>query len=234
VNNQLRYASPDLIIFDDVLSPGDFTKLFRHINSLSYRSVHENGWHKVWRLHDGSPLTSEAGWYHPAIQDLPRKGSYPTRTPIDSLIGWIADNLPAIQSIVGAPTVDWCRFSFASWVYPPGSGLSLHSDGDRYSGAFTYFAHPDWGPHWGGHLVVLDGQTALPGAEAEELSPPFLYAREESARAFDPGLGLAVFAKPNRIVFISPNVQHMVTRVDVNAGQTARVSVAGFFHKDPN
>ena len=42
---------------------------------------------------------------------------------------------------------------------------------------------------------------------------------------------MTLFAKPNRIVFLSPDAQHMLMRVDVNAGTSSRLSVAGFFHK---
>jgi Rps23 Pro-64 3,4-dihydroxylase Tpa1-like proline 4-hydroxylase len=77
--------------------------------------------------------------------------------------------------------------------------------------------------------MVLDPRTTRRGPG--ELSPAFLTDDQETQRAFDPGLAQTVLPKPNRIVFISPTAQHLLTRVDVNAGQTARLSVAGFFHK---
>jgi hypothetical protein len=59
---------------------------------------------------------------------------------------------------------------------------------------------------------------------------PWLSDEVETAQFADPGLALAVFAKPNRLVMISPRAWHMITRVDANAGQNPRVSIAGFFH----
>jgi 2OG-Fe(II) oxygenase superfamily len=231
--SQVCYRSRDLIIYDDVLSPADFASLFNYLNSVEYQSVHRDGWRKVWRLHDGNPLTSNAGWYYLDVSARrPGERIFPTDTPVDAVVRWIAGKVREIEPIVGAPTAGWCRFSFAPWLYPPGSGLSLHRDGEKYSGAFTYFAHRRWSPYWGGHLLVLDPETAQQSMGAGEQSHFFLGDDEETVRALAPGVGLAVFAKPNRMVFLSPNAQHMVTRVDSNAGQVARVSLAGFFHKD--
>ncbi|MFE9847148.1 hypothetical protein [Streptomyces goshikiensis] len=126
------------------------------------------------------------------------------------------------------------RLSFTPWIYPAGSGLSLHQDGSEYSGAFTFFAHQEWRLHWGGHLLVLDPRTRSRMAGDGEVGPVFLDDRRESARAFDPGFALTVFPKPNRIAFLSPAALHLLTRVDENAGQAARLSVAGFFHRTPD
>ena len=230
--SRLCFQSRDVVVYDDVLSPQDYTKLFRHLNSAEYRSVHHEGWRKVWRLHDGNPLRSGVAWYYPVPPSPPSNEKiFPTQTPIDAIVAWIADKLPEIQAVVGTASVQWSRFSFAPWVYPTGSGLSLHRDGNKYSGAFTYFAHRKWGLHWGGHLLVLDPLTAQRAVDGGEQFP-FLSDEDETARVFNPGLALTVLAKPNRIVFLSPDAQHALTRVDMNAGQEPRLSVAGFFHKD--
>jgi hypothetical protein len=113
----------------------------------------------------------------------------------------------------------------------PAPSLTISQDGVLYSGAFTFFAHPEWRLHWGGYLVLLDPRTRSVDIANGELSPPFLGDSEESLRAFDPGFALAVLPKPNRIVFLSSTALHLMTRVDANAGQAARISVAGFFHK---
>jgi|tagenome__1003787_1003787.scaffolds.fasta_scaffold20885695_2 hypothetical protein len=226
----LRHASGQLVVYDDVLPATDFDRLFVYLNAIEYTSVHAHTWRKVWRLHDGSPLTSQASWYYPSgSADGP---AYPTGTALDLLVSWIAETIPEVEYIVGRAGHDWERFSFAPWIYPVGSGLSLHQDGVLYTGAFTYFAHRQWRPHWGGHLMVLDPSTRPVNPQSrEQLMPPFLDDEGEARRVFDPGLAMSVFAKPNRIVFLSPTAQHLMTRVDVNAGQSARVSVAGFFHK---
>lgn len=231
--SELKLASGQLVVYDNVLSGKDFEGLLVYLNSIEYTSVHAGAWRKVWRLHDGSPLTSRAAWYHPAGDSVDGL-AYPTATALDRLIFWITEMIPEVEYLVGKPGHDWERLSVAPWIYPVGSGLSLHQDGVLYSGAFTYFAHPQWRPHWGGHLMVLDASTPqVDPQSSEQLLPPFLDDEGEANRIFDPGLALSVFAKPNRIVFLSPTAQHLMTRVDVNAGQSARISVAGFFHKPP-
>lgn len=229
----LTYNSSAAIVYDDVLPERDFRALWRHLNTLEAHSVHARSWRKVWRLHDGNPLTSRAGWFLTAgAEGKPNDLLYPLGTPLDHLVAWILDKTPDVASIIGDAGSDWRRMSFAPWIYPPGSGLSLHQDGNLYTGAFTYFAHPEWRVHWGGQLIILDPSTAPMGQqEPDELSPPFLSDDQETARAMCPGHGLVFFAKPNRLVFLPPTVQHLVTRVDPNAGQHARISVAGFFHK---
>jgi hypothetical protein len=227
---RLSYRSNDVVVYDDVLAADEFRHLFSYLNSLDYQSVHVLGWRKVWRLHDGNPLTSRAGWhYNDGNGGKPEELVFPTETPVDTLVRWIIERTPEIESIVGKSGTNWRRFSFAPWVYPPGSGLSLHQDGHIYSGAFTYFAHPDWHLHWGGHLMVLDEPKGSAVQASDVIFPPFL-TDDPSEITFDPGFAFTVFAKPNRIAFLSPTCRHVMTRVDSNAGQNARVSVAGFFH----
>jgi hypothetical protein len=223
------FKSEQVVVYDEVLAADRFEALFRHLNGLEYESVHARSWRKVWRLHDGMPLTGRASWLAAPGAATSRQPSYPTRTPMDDLVRFIVDRLPDVESIVGE---GWQTMSFAPWLYPPGSGLSLHQDGYKYTGAFTYFAHREWRLHWGGHLVVLDPRTRPVGIGAGEMSPPFLDDSAETRRVFDPGLGLTVLPKPNRLVFIAPTALHLLTRVDVNAGQQPRMTVAGFFHRD--
>lgn len=222
------YRSEDVLVYDDVLPEATFSKLFRHLGSLEYTSVHQSGWRKVWRLHDGDPLRGRTVWYRPDGR------STPSGSAVDELVGWIAGRQHEIAEIVGTSGTDWTRLSFTPWIYPVGSGLSLHQDGTAYSGAFTFFAHQEWRLHWGGHLLVLDPRTRSRSTSgAGEFGPVFLDDRRESARAFDPGFAITVFPKPNRIAFLSPAALHLLTRVDENAGQAARLSIAGFFHRRP-
>lgn len=224
------YRSNNVLVYDDVLPGEAFSKLFRHLGSLNYTSVHREGWRKVWRLHDGNPLRGRTAWYRPG-QNVPSADVYPTGSAVDELISWVADRKDDITEVTGTAGTEWTRLSFTPWIYPVGSGLSLHQDGRTYSGAFTYFAHQEWRLHWGGHLLVLDSRTGSRGANSDWGGPVAFDDRQESLRAFDPGFALTIFPKPNRIVFLSPRALHLLTRVDTNAGQQARISVAGFFHR---
>jgi len=118
--------------------------------------------------------------------------------------------------------------TLAPWVYPVGSGLSLHQDGGRYSGAYTFFVHPDWKLQWGGGLIVLDPATDLRKQNDES---SWLDDSEENSGIWEPGLGTVILPKPNRLVFLSPLAHHLMSRVDAAAGMRARVSIAGFFRK---
>ena len=48
---------------------------------------------------------------------------------------------------------------------------------------------------------------------------------------WDPGLAQCIFPKRNRIVFIHPEAYHLVTKINSDAGDNARMSLAGFFEK---
>jgi len=226
----LQYKSPEAIVYDGVLPSNEFRALFRYLNGVQYASVHADRWHKVWRLYDGNPLTAKASWYHQHPTAKSRKPAFPTGTALDPLARWIIERAPELESVIGE-AASWESMSFAPFIYPAGSGLSLHQDGNPYTGAFTYFAHPQWKLHWGGALLILDPRTPSRDVAGGELAPAFLADDEETARVFDPGLAQAILPRPNRIVFLSPTVQHVLTRVDATAGQAARISVAGFFHK---
>jgi hypothetical protein len=227
------YYSDDVLVYDNVLPSASFSKLFRHLGSLDYTSVHRSGWRKVWRLHDGDPLRARTIWYRPDQREATAEQAYPTDSAMDELVSWIADRRADIARVVGTAGADWTRLSFTPWIYPVGSGLSLHQDGSSYSGAYAYFAHQEWRLYWGGHLLVLDPRTRSRMTSRGEIGPAFLDDRQESLRAFDPGFALTIFPKPNRIVFLSPTALHLLTRVDANAGQAVRLSVAGFFHRSP-
>jgi hypothetical protein len=225
------YQDEQVVVFDDVLPAEDFASLFRFLATLDYATVHRAGWRKVWRLYDGDPLRGPTTWYRPDQGGAATVNS-DRETPIDLVIEWIVERQLDIGPVVGAARTDWAKLSLTPWIYPVGSGLSLHQDGSAYTGAFTFFVHQEWRLHWGGHLLVLDSRTRSRRTSPGENAPAFLDDRQESARAFVPGFALTVLPKPNRIAFLSPQALHLLTRVDPNAGQAARMSIAGFFHRE--
>lgn len=231
--SRITHRSEQAWIYDDVLSSEDFAALLLHLDALDYASVHARGRRKVWRLHDGDPLVSRTALFHVDPREKrPDEPGYPTRTALDRLIAAVLARAPEVAHLVGSVGESWEKVSFTPSIYPQGTSLSLHQDGLAYAGSFTFFAHPEWRVHWGGQLLVLDPDPG-PGAHSAAFMPSFLQDDTESRRALEPGTGLAIFARPNRLVFLSPTARHLVTRVDVNAGQHARVSVAGFFHRPP-
>jgi hypothetical protein len=191
---------------------------------------------RVWRVRDGFPLRG--------VPDVMRvvggEGKtthvlYPTGTPLDALAealeGAVADD--RVGSVVGRPVERWDRFSLTSWVYPQGTGLSLHHDGTAgYTGAYAFFLTPDWDPHWGGLLLVFEGaaNVGLGGSRAKRLRK-WIEGAEERAALLNPGLARCVLPVANRVVFIHPEAHHLVTVVNAAAGDRARMSVAGFFSR---
>jgi hypothetical protein len=99
--SSLIFKSEDMLIYDDVLSDTDFANLFRHLNNLQYTSVHADYWHKVWRLHDGQPLTGKAGWYYREPPENRQKSLFPTMSAMDPLVQWIVERVPEIESVIG-------------------------------------------------------------------------------------------------------------------------------------
>jgi hypothetical protein len=213
----------DAVVIDDVLEPRLFAALGRELALGRYESVHTRGWDKAWRLGDGAPLRGGAVYYDPTAS-LDRPGvRYPTSSVVDDFIdalrGLAADHAGA----VGREGMDWKAIFLSPWLYPVGSALSLHRDGGPYSGAFTYFAHPAWGVHWGGDLVVL--------GDDESLAPPAVLGMTGWIQEDEVGtaLGTCVFPRPNRLALLGASRPHLITRVDPNAGAHVRTSLAGFF-----
>ena len=51
VRQTTRYA-----VFDDVLAPDEFQRLWDYIQLDEYTAAHHARWEKAWRLTDGQPL----------------------------------------------------------------------------------------------------------------------------------------------------------------------------------
>ena len=218
-------------------SPNKLTRPLRELaafcNAAEYQMVHRSKVRKVWRLHDGLPLQGQTvTWFPKGVARTAAANAYPTRTPLDAFIEAVVGELPKVTGLVGHAGRDWTNLTVAPWVYPVGSALSLHQDGSRYSGAYTFFVHPYWNLYWGGWLTVLDPATRSP----RDIDPdrPWLDDASEDASIWNPGLGTVILPKPNRLVFMGPEAQHLISRVDANAGMKPRVSIAGFFRKDLN
>ena len=149
---RLVFESEQVAVFDDFLDPDAFLRVLAYCAGAQYHSVHATGWRKVWRANDGYPLQGgTVYWVPPDAEsaDTPPKARYPVGADIDLFIDRLVSVISNGRMIIGTPGRDWTDFTVAPWIYPCGSALSLHQDGFRYSGAFTYFAHRSWNIHWG-------------------------------------------------------------------------------------
>ena len=216
-------AQPDVLVVDDLLDRQAFDGVRQQLARGRYDSVHARGWDKAWRLGDGAPLRGLPVHYDPTAAHDRRGARYPTATAVDDFIDAVRGLTADHPGVVGSEGVDWAAIFLSPWLYPVGSALSLHRDGGGYSGAFTYFAHPRWGIHWGGELLLLDDQPG--GAEHPPQGTTGWMVEDE----VDSLLATCVFPRPNRLVLVGPRRPHLITRVDVNAGDHVRTSLAGFF-----
>ena len=216
---RITLSNEQLIIYDDFLPQHDAEALLRYVNNDQFSIVHKNGWLKVWRLGDGLPLQGTTTMFRPG-------GRRKTRSPVDTFTNAMRDVLPEAAKLVGRPRTAWNAMSVTPWIYPAGTALSMHRDGNRYAASYAYFLHREWSFHWGGHLLILDKATV---AAQPKFYPAFLSEEDEARLVAEPGLATCVLPRPNRLVLIAPAATHMVTRVDPNAGNHPRVSLAGFF-----
>lgn len=225
------FRSSQVIIYDDFLSRSERNAVLAHFNNDDYRIVHAQKWQKVWRLADGFPMHGTTSIYRPQAIATPKTPNVDA-SALDKFAARVIEVLQEVESVVGSQS-DWIDFTVAPWIYPVGSGLSLHKDGaPNLTGSYTYFLHDKWNLHWGGQLLILRRSRS---GEDEPLTQQhdnaWISDESENERVWDPALALCVFPKPNRMVFISANAHHLVTRVDKAAGQNARLSIAGFFRK---
>lgn len=217
------HAGRDVVVVDDVLDRPSFAAIGQALLHGRYDSVHARGWDKAWRLCDGTPLRGAGVYYDPTGAQARPGARYPTASIVDTFIDVVRALTTQHPQIVGTEGVEWSSMFLSPWLYPVGSALTLHRDGGAYSGAFTYFAHPRWGVHWGGELLILDDEPS-PAPRQPQGATGWLAEDELHG-----GLATCVFARPNRLVLVGPDRPHLMTRVDVNAGDHVRTTLAGFF-----
>ncbi len=220
---RVMLREPGLLVIDHVLPPAQFEAMARAIAEGEYRSVHGERHDRAWRPWDGAPLRAGSMYYDPGAAFNWQGPLYPSGTAVDPLIDCVRQSAAACPEIVGAEGLDWIALYLSAWLYPVGSALSLHRDGDQYSGAFAFFAHRRWCAHWGGELLVQPPSARRPGVGTTWI------ADDGSDDDGDPGIATCVIPRPNRLVLLSPNRPHRIARVDANAGTHARASIAGFF-----
>ncbi|MBT6433930.1 MAG: hypothetical protein HOK97_07255 [Deltaproteobacteria bacterium] len=243
-------------VYDNVLEPAELQELWKYMQMAEYQSVHNQGWQKVWRLHDGEvmkgPLIScsvvEDPEYSEPVDKLEAL-HYPTQTIIDKLLEKTIEGADAHPELIGTKGTDWTRMIASPHLYPIGSGLSWHIDTGLYCGAFSFYCNPEWNAVNGGELLISNADTSalveqLPSVVVFEVEDneikslerktiePYLDNRFENPILMDSGLGLYIATKPNRLVFIKEGAYHRVNPVSNAAGSIPRASVSGFFLKN--
>ena len=236
------YESESAVVLDDFLPEEVYRKLQDFCLQLDYERINTKGASsRAWHVHDGFPLRSTLNefYYAAGVQKPEGGGTYPTATAMDSFVDALIGAPPEVCRLVGREGQDWAHLSATAWIYPHGTGLSMHDDGSGvYSGAYVYFLNPEWRVHWGGLLLLVEGEGNTRiyehrkhGDEMAFYRRKWLHANAVDELLMEHGFARCIFPKRNRIVFLANNAYHMVTRVNEAAGDNLRMSIAGFFNR---
>jgi len=232
------------LIYDDFLTEDEFFALQLYMQFEDYQHVHSQGWSKSWRISDGEPLVSSSYIY--SLDTMATTGNDVLITAgIDILGQKLNAIIGPLREFLGQ---EWDPFSLTTFLYPAGCGLGWHEDDAQYQGAYIYYTHPEWKPNWGGELCVMAAPVKpsaglseniyrasedilrMSGISSGAVGPEFGWTLRERAIS-EAGIGSLIYPRPNRLVVVKPNYSHCVKKVEADAGDHLRCSVAGFFHQ---
>lgn len=230
------------IIYDDFLPEDVYQKLTHWATTTDYEYINIKGKiQRAWHVHDGFPLRSTSNvFYHAFPPEQKPDYAYPSGLAVDAFIESLLAIQPEVEHLVGRQRDDWLHFSVTSWLYPQGTSLAMHDDGSGvYTGAYVFFMNQEWRAHWGGLLILMDEEASRrvhdyrdKNDQIEFYRKKFLHAGGLDELLLEHGMGKCIFPKRNRIVFIANHAYHMVTKVNEQAGDHVRMSLAGFFNRN--
>lgn len=231
---RLTFSNEQMVIFDDFLPQEVVEEMLRYANDVEYAEARNDNYGDVWRRGEASATRAPTTLFRPdGTYKEGERPRYPTGTTIDRFIHALHEIVAGQPEVIGGIATPQDAIGVTPWIYRRGAGLSLHRD-RGCTGAFIYYVHREWNFHWGGHLLVLDPSTS-PDLAAETLEQSYLWLAEDERNriASEPGLATCVLARSNRLVFLHPRALHMVTRIDPDAGDHARISFGGYFLRPP-
>jgi hypothetical protein len=251
---QKTFDSPACAVYDDVLPVAQLHALFESFRTTDFKLVHEtkhnlpkpmqSGYKRAWRFDEGNALTGsgyaafaiEREQVPAHIQAIAKKWAderdtkfFPSQTIMDTFLAPLrALALSELSTWVGRPGADWIAFTATPYIHPPGVGMSWHADENLYTGAFSFFVHPEWDAEFGGEFLVYDDAIAKSEGNAwnnRRFDPLSVTAADA------PGFtgGRFIEPIPNRLIVIKRGVMHKVQRVSPLAGSHVRASITGFF-----
>lgn len=251
---ELTFESPACAVFDDVLPKDQLLAVFEYFRGADFKLVHETrhnlpkqmqgGYKRAWRFDEGNALTAsgfaafavEREQLPPHIAAIAKTWAeqrdtrfFPSQTIMDAFIATLrALALERLSPWVGRAGTDWIAFTATPYIHPPGVGMSWHADDVLYTGAFSFFVHPEWDAEFGGEFLVYDdaiSRTAERAWDNRRWDP--LSVPAGSAPGYTGGRFIEPL--PNRLIVIKRGVMHKVQRVSTLAGSHVRASVTGFF-----
>jgi hypothetical protein len=214
------YHQGGIRVIDDVLGAGDFAALVPWAERATYRSVHNDRWRTVWRLGDGAPLRGPT-WMTSSLDD--EGGLEAAADPCPAELEPLSALLRRLL-LNGARHS--ARISLTPWIYPQGTALGLHRDDGDLDGSYVFYFSPEWDVSWGGllHCMIEPAEADLPRRAVFDPA-----AERASVPPAGPGIWIA--PAPNRLVILQAHVRHFISRIDPNAGDRPRLSIAGFIHR---
>jgi hypothetical protein len=257
---QLTFHNDDCAVFDEFLPTEQMAAIFAFLRQADFRQVHEaretleqdlqQGYKRVWRHDEGEALVGPSyaalAWagdpVPEVLMDLAGRWTrrhqmtfYRSGTPMDFFLGQIKQMAAGqLQRWAGKANDEWVAMTATPYLHPPGVGMSWHADAKLYTGAFSYFIHPEWQADFGGELLVADGMSKDMGEAwwdnraADPISHRFPDLRQEH-QAHGASGGRFFAPVPNRLVILRRGVLHKVNRVSSLAGSRVRAAISGFF-----
>lgn len=187
---KVSLKTPDFVVLDEAFSQTDFLDLNAKVLAEDFKLVDHSGT-KVLSVSDGMPYRGMPCSFQANEPPFLQENRY--RFLFEEVMK---------QQRLHFPEAKYDRVNLSAWCYTQGTALNWHDDGGAgYQGSFTYYAHREWKPTWGGNLFISEGDVG----------------------------GRFIYPLPNRLVLMRRGIYHSIQRVDKNAGENCRLSLSGFF-----
>ena len=197
---KLVFDSPQVRVYDDVLSEEEFSAVFDWFNfiPLAYKEA-QGEWNRLWSF--DSKVLSGQGFTFPS-------GKIPPFYEDDKPLIPLVENINSVLMDGRVTMIPYC--------YPPGSGLTWHND-SNYKGAFTFYCHNYWSPEWGGEFqsIDVDDKVKWKIFDNQDLYDSIM----------NQGIGNFICPKPNRLI-INSGILHKVNKTTTDS--RARLTLQGF------
>ncbi len=189
---KIAIETEKMVVLDEVMPRSHFEAIAKYSHEETYSMPHADKWIKVWRLNDAMPMGGP---------EYKRKAgeTVPFGNAMDLMVAYLMEVAKHYPKHMSNP---YNSVTLRSYLYPRGTKLSWHDDGD-YAAAMVFYTHQVWSPSWGGELFV-----------------------EETPNT---GIGCYVQPRPNRLVLTKSPIWHQINRVDADAGENIRSSIVAFF-----
>ena len=215
------FHTENFAVFDDFLPDERLAGLQRYMRAEKFSYAKNVSYRNdLFRIFHGDPLRGP-GLYDRHPDPSKPVALYPTGSAMDAVVDALVNAEDTLSPWTGKRGEDWDFLSATPFLYPRDSGLAWHDDAADRAASYVFYAHEEWRPTWGAELLIA---TDLGRGEARVVPPQ---------TALNADVGHYVAPLPNRLVVLKSGTPHMVKRVDPNAGENVRSSVAGFFQPFP-